>query len=162
MHRHMCICLLLVNLMPHPHRRALGVTSAPRKHVVSGIVSSKPVPHRAFVRTRSSRCLVRYCVVQWGQGDAVVVDAAGARRASGAWLASRSQPAAPPVADFLTVAAMPGLSAAARAELHDWIQVEPHLLACLGQLSMWMHRLPDVAGHQVMKDALLFALSASS
>ena len=63
-----------------------------------------------------------------------MVDVDGVRRASGAWLASRSQPAAPPVADFLTVAAMPGLTAAARAELHDWIQVKPHVLACMGQL----------------------------
>ena len=100
---------------------------------MSGIASSKTVLRRAFVSTSASHCVMCCRVVRWGQGDTVMVDADGARRASGAWLASRCRPAAPPVPDFLTVAALPGLGTAARAELHDWDQVEPHLLACLGQ-----------------------------
>lgn len=79
-----------------------------------------------------------------------MVDADEARRASGAWLASRSQPVAPPVADFLTVAAMPGVSAAARTELQQWIQVEPCLLACL-RLFLFECTSPCVVVQQVVK-----------
>ena len=149
--------------MPHAYRRAVGVNSASRKHVVRGIVSSKSVLHRAFLLTSASHCLMCYRVVRWGQGDTVMVDADGARRASGAWLASRSQPAAPPVADFLTVAALPGLSTAARAELHDWIQVEPHLLACLGQtfhIDAFSATCCSSAGRQRAIITLLSAISS--
>ena len=42
-----CLC----PFTPHSHRHALGVSSAPRKVIVSGIVSSKPLLHSAFVLT---------------------------------------------------------------------------------------------------------------
>ncbi|KAK9826371.1 hypothetical protein WJX81_003941, partial [Elliptochloris bilobata] len=58
-----------------------------------------------------------------GGPDADVVDAEEARRASGAWLASRSKPPVPSMAGFLTIDAMPGMDAAARAETQRWVQL---------------------------------------
>ncbi len=82
---------------------------------------------------------MRYWDLNWGQGDIVMVDADEARHASGAWLAARSQPAAPPVADFLTVAAMPGPT----------LQVGPWSLACMRHFSVPDTRLQCVEVHQV-------------
>lgn len=50
-------------------------------------------------------------------------DADQARRASGAWLASRSKLPEPTVAAFLAMDAMPDLAGALRAKLRRWVQV---------------------------------------
>ena len=54
-----------------------------------------------------------------------VADADQARRASGAWLASRSKPPEPAVAAFMAMDAMPDLASAPRADLHHWVQAKP-------------------------------------
>ena len=60
-------------------------------------------------------------------GDTAVADANQARRASGAWLASRSMPPEPAVAAFVAMDAMPDLASAPRADMRHWVQAETFL-----------------------------------
>lgn len=57
-------------------------------------------------------------------GDTAVADANQARRASGAWLASRSKPPEPAVAAFTAMDAMPDLASAPRADMRHWVQAK--------------------------------------